>query len=729
MSQELKRVNINGTVGANVVAPGDVVGDPKRAWVQSTAEEYIDSEIEKVKNWVSNTPVTDVSILTQLPASGDVNTLYRIAGTNTYSEYGWDGTQFVKLDEKDYGIDDVPTVGSNNLVKSGGVYDCVVRKIEITDFDVKPNNISTDGTYGNRYNRGIIETVGGEHYQIKNTGSLSNVRYAFVVTDSGIVGEALDLVESTSVVTVDGNSTSDFIIPEGCNFLIFNALSGYYSEVYRIAGVHEEIDILDKKIKNESDRAESVENELTDRLEDVEEQLVITSEVTETNVATQNVNAVGNYYYQPNSLIVLADGSIVSGTSRRVTCFVEIGYGVKINVYLPNDTTKASHAIYDENLNFIESYRQSGEVTISLQSGAKYVRWCAADVTSYTRIVSSQIYNALKDYIDSNVDYIRGEDAISIKSDNLNNDLSIEQFPFSNKFGDKYNFICKVSSFNGISICKGVPPSYGASWFEIDSQNVSLYNYYTNSSRVAQVAHGLSIQQVLNVNINVDSSGIATLTIQTVGGYFTHEFQQWGYNANGMLQVHNNGSVLTDCCLSATNKYFTCPIWIFGASFEGVADARWIGQMKSMGYFNYLLNAYAGRNGATAIVDFKRALKFGCPKYIYFPSSNDGNVETYISNVTQMKQLCDKFGITLILGRKANNKETDFSAYRTYVESSGLRYIDLFNALTDPSKTWSSGTDTWYSGFMSSDGKHPTEQGALAIALQACYDFPEMMQY
>ena len=121
MSQELKRVKINGTVGANVVAPGDVVGDPKRVWVQSTAEGYIDSEIEKVKNWVSNTPITNVVTVASLPQTGNVNTLYRVAGTNTYSEYGWDGTQFVKLDEKEYGIDDVPTAGSNNLVKSGGV--------------------------------------------------------------------------------------------------------------------------------------------------------------------------------------------------------------------------------------------------------------------------------------------------------------------------------------------------------------------------------------------------------------------------------------------------------------------------------------------------------------------------------------------------------------------------------------------------------------------------------
>ena len=101
---------------------GEVVGDPTGDWNKGDAEDYIDKEIAKVKNWVSNTPVTNVVTVSSLPASGNVNTLYRVAGTNTYSEYGWNGTQFVKLDEKEYGIDDEPTAGSDNLVKSGEVY-------------------------------------------------------------------------------------------------------------------------------------------------------------------------------------------------------------------------------------------------------------------------------------------------------------------------------------------------------------------------------------------------------------------------------------------------------------------------------------------------------------------------------------------------------------------------------------------------------------------------------
>ena len=117
---------------------GEVVGDPTGDWNKGDAEDYIDKEIAKVKNWVSNTPVTNVVTVTSLPASGNVNTLYRVAGTNTYSEYGWDGTQFVKLDEKEYGIDDEPTAGSDNLVKSGGVaivlgYDKVYSNNAVVD--------------------------------------------------------------------------------------------------------------------------------------------------------------------------------------------------------------------------------------------------------------------------------------------------------------------------------------------------------------------------------------------------------------------------------------------------------------------------------------------------------------------------------------------------------------------------------------------------------------------
>lgn len=76
------------------------------------------------------TAVTDV-----LPASGEADTVYRVGNWNgstyddtVYSEYAWNGTAYVFLRKKDYGIDDEPTAGSDNLVKSGGV----VEKIDET---------------------------------------------------------------------------------------------------------------------------------------------------------------------------------------------------------------------------------------------------------------------------------------------------------------------------------------------------------------------------------------------------------------------------------------------------------------------------------------------------------------------------------------------------------------------------------------------------------------------
>ena len=50
-------------------------------------------------------------------------TIYRVAGTTSYTDYMYDGTKAVPMATYDNAIDDVPTAGSDNLVKSGGVAD------------------------------------------------------------------------------------------------------------------------------------------------------------------------------------------------------------------------------------------------------------------------------------------------------------------------------------------------------------------------------------------------------------------------------------------------------------------------------------------------------------------------------------------------------------------------------------------------------------------------------
>ena len=80
----------------------------------------LDSKIKALQETYAGLTQSDIIIGT-LPASGVANTIYRVPGTNSYSDYMWDGTQFVPMATYNNAIDDVPTAGSENLVKSGGV--------------------------------------------------------------------------------------------------------------------------------------------------------------------------------------------------------------------------------------------------------------------------------------------------------------------------------------------------------------------------------------------------------------------------------------------------------------------------------------------------------------------------------------------------------------------------------------------------------------------------------
>lgn len=60
--------------------------------------------IDLVKGLVShNQKYATVASYSELPATGESDTIYRVAGTNSYSEYAWDGSEYIKLDDKDVG--------------------------------------------------------------------------------------------------------------------------------------------------------------------------------------------------------------------------------------------------------------------------------------------------------------------------------------------------------------------------------------------------------------------------------------------------------------------------------------------------------------------------------------------------------------------------------------------------------------------------------------------------
>ena len=79
----------------------------------------LDEQDEKVEMLNGSDVVVGV-----LPVSGETNKIYRVPNDPTagkYTDYGWNGTQFVPLCTYPNDVDDEPTAGSDNLVKSGGV--------------------------------------------------------------------------------------------------------------------------------------------------------------------------------------------------------------------------------------------------------------------------------------------------------------------------------------------------------------------------------------------------------------------------------------------------------------------------------------------------------------------------------------------------------------------------------------------------------------------------------
>jgi hypothetical protein len=77
-------------------------------------------------------------------ANPEEKTIYRVVDrTNTppqyYSDYMWNGTAMVLMATYDNAIDDVPTAGSNNLVKSGGVFNDIMTNGSAYDLSAYNN--------------------------------------------------------------------------------------------------------------------------------------------------------------------------------------------------------------------------------------------------------------------------------------------------------------------------------------------------------------------------------------------------------------------------------------------------------------------------------------------------------------------------------------------------------------------------------------------------------------
>ena len=239
----------NMAVGGHVAGAMDILDDLKDK-DQQTINAEVDESINslntemadrytksEVNNIISRTPETDVVVLTvpegstaadvldEIPIADRPNKLFRVINDDStaYSEYGWTGSAWAVLANKDYGIDEEPTPGSDNLVKSGGVASVEGYYVDNPEYikaelDAEGRIIRAIKNNGDIYfGAGIpsqikasIDSLDKEKVDKENGNSLINAEYAEGVeyTDNPEYIMAILDAEKRVIFTLDSQKTA-----------------------------------------------------------------------------------------------------------------------------------------------------------------------------------------------------------------------------------------------------------------------------------------------------------------------------------------------------------------------------------------------------------------------------------------------------------------------------------------------------------------------------------------
>lgn len=150
----------------------------------------LNSKIEEIQALYNALTKTDIVVVesSNWPLSTlEKNTIYRVTGTSSYSDYMYDGSNTILMATYNNAIDDVPTQGSDNLVKSGGVWGEIYKYIQTYNLcrEVEVGTLTAQGAeYPNnaRCRTGFVEVEPNTDYQIynlANINSYSNVIFEY----------------------------------------------------------------------------------------------------------------------------------------------------------------------------------------------------------------------------------------------------------------------------------------------------------------------------------------------------------------------------------------------------------------------------------------------------------------------------------------------------------------------------------------------------------------------
>ena len=350
-------------------------------------------------------------------------------------------------------------------------------------------------------------------------------------------------------------------------------------------------------------------------------------------------------------------------------------------------------------------------------------------VRAYAITTNGTIYGEEKSFTTLN-----GIPSITVNELTNGNTISLTDYPKALKKGDKISFSANITSWGeGIIIGKGTT-NYTAAYAMINSTQIVLKSYASGTETIhGTVNHGLTLSTYIKVVIDISATKWKFI-IQTLTGTFTTEIN-CSYN-NGTPRITSNGAILSDISFSCTNSDFFKPIWMFGDSYFGISTQnRELYWLNEWGYLNTLVQGFAGQSSSGAYADLQKCIAISKPKYIVWCLGMNDNysVATWQSYIANVREICNTYGITLILSTIPQPLNTTTYKYKddmsTWIrEESNCRYIDVAKAVgSDENGHWYGYGESY--DYQSSDNVHPTIYGAKAIATQFLIDFPEIMQY
>ena len=195
------------------------------------------SDIQELQAAYQGLTQSDIIVVADHTAvsNPETNTIYREYGTTSYSDWMYFDGSWIKMAEYNNAVDNVPTKNSDNLVKSGGVY----NQISQLDQEVAENGayylpwsdiksfkyaLSSDGTFIEttatlKNSHKVIPVSAGQILYIKR--GTDNCYFGIVKSYTiPSVGDSADFADGESARYLSGMETQAITIPSGAKFVI-----------------------------------------------------------------------------------------------------------------------------------------------------------------------------------------------------------------------------------------------------------------------------------------------------------------------------------------------------------------------------------------------------------------------------------------------------------------------------------------------------------------------------